>query len=453
MTSDSASADSAAPDYDSSESSSSASESELSSYASDIGIPSAASRAIGENDLIMGLIYDHVPKHKGSDILNGMLLSKRRFWSIAAKLYRLCSPSILSTIYDRGCPMDRFIRYCGLVEIMREPQTRKRLPVELDNHVSRIRRNRAQAPNVEAIEPTVGSLYRAKHYVACDAIGRGIMVERSSDNLELVIQPFTRSDGVHDHVELAEATCSTLIELAIIQGGTHLTSKEFKHILKTVDLASGYPTNNPFVNLRSLSLRWSAGLRYDTHEGIALKDVDVLLELCPELQVFRCRLICEDSIQATTSRLDKTFSTAKAMHDIHIETSGQLVEYLSAMARFPKATLISNPGPGKRLNEIVMGKIGIPELSYRPMLQYLVLGACPDVTDRADPYAIARVIQRMLPRQCVVSFKEESGSRHDWWEAIKSTLRLLVKEHAPQPRVYEPMTPEELAEALMMKKG
>lgn len=247
---------------------------------------------------------------------------------------------------------------------MRESHTRKKLPVDLDNHVSRIRRNRAQAPNVEAIERMGRCRYRAKHYVACDAIGRGIMMDHLSENLKSVIQPFTRSDGVHDHVEVAETTCSTLIELAIDHGDNHVISKGLKHILvKMMDPASELQTNNPFVNLKSLSLTWPAWLRYDTDKGIALKDVDVLLGICPELQVFRCRLICEDSIKAKTIRLDNTFSAAKAMRDIHIETSGQLVEYLGAMARFPKATLISNPGPSERLNEIVMGKIGIPELS------------------------------------------------------------------------------------------
>jgi hypothetical protein len=185
-----------------------------------------------------------------------------------------------------------------------------------------------------------------------------------------------------------------------------------------------------------------------------LKDVDVLLGLCPELQVFRCRLTCDDSIKAKTVRLDNTFSTEKAMRDIHIETSGQLFEYLGAMARFPKATLICNPGRRERLNAMVIGEVELPELSYRPMLQYLVLGACPefDVTDRADSYAIARVLQRMLPRQCVVSFEKEFGSKQDWWKDVEYIFRLLVKEHAPQIRVYEPMTPEELAEALMKKK-
>lgn len=229
------------------------------------------------------------------------------------------------------------------------------------------------------------------------------------------------------------------------------------------DPASGLTIPHDWMCLRALTLLWT---HTPDNSGIELGELEHILKHCPELKIVRCRLMGEEAQEADESRLDRAFAPAKHLKEVHLDTCGPILPYLKVLRQFEEATLVCSPRLSL-LDVEYLRKVDGPDRD-RSALRHFTFGAHPllkivsqETSHRGSCPTTAALIQRMLPRRCIVNFTIAhygsadpiKGSEILWWEWYCSEVRSLIKAASISTGVrdYVPMTAGQLAEAMKQK--
>lgn len=224
------------------------------------------------------------------------------------------------------------------------------------------------------------------------------------------------------------------------------------------DPTSGLTIPHDWICLRALTLLWDKAFK---DYGIKLKELEHILKHCPELEIVRCLLAGEEAKEAEESHLNQVFASARNLEVLHLETYGRVLPYLAAIKRFAEVTLICSPilapQDKARLDDASWpagDRSRLQHLTFRA--HHLKLAAKDSMPSECNPADVASLIQRLIPRSCIVKFAIDEGLKEPeslWWKSLCQQLRTRMKEAraADGFRNYVPMTAEQLAEAMKQK--
>lgn len=224
----------------------------------------------------------------------------------------------------------------------------------------------------------------------------------------------------------------------------------------------GFATGFSLAGLRELKILPAKDQQWFS---IEMSRLDQILGLCPELRIIACRLAEPDALDPTEEALDTLFSRGSRLEVVHIETSGYLVPWLTALLRFRFVTLNCEPSLRTGDLDLLYGHVDAKP-PVAPGLRHLIISPWQEATVETEedcqphlsgPYPVARIIQKLLPPGCEVQIgmdrlprgrTQQDGSGRTWWKRFHDIMASMMRDVGPRRPVIRPMTKAELASQL-----
>lgn len=314
-------------------------------------------------------------------------------------------------------------------------------------------RRRAQMPNLKEIRPVESCANHSTIEKTIDFEGQQVVVEHFIYPLQLeslieanisVGLSDAQTEGIltgvkirpHSFHEVEEAQLGLVIAL----------------LNRRPSLGVSISQTHPFANLRTLELLPRPGWPYypvaKFNQLDKLDTLDQILSVCPRLDRLACRL--KDS-PVTAKTLNRVFSKGKNLVSVHIETNGFLTPYLSALSRFEQVTLACTTLLTKTDLDLLYGHVK-PDRPFIPRLRHFTYGVTTGLYDTVlakdtpcnKPYSVARLIRKLLPRDCVFAtstahYYHVYGMKEpmtQWWNDFTGIMDIMMKEiDPPQPAI------------------
>lgn len=324
---------------------------------------------------------------------------------------------------------DRFVRYSNLIKIARHTGFHRDLET--------VKEWQAQLPNLRAINY---DSYTRRHGVIrleiqfdCTRHGVSVTYPALQIHHDLRFRPVTsgrflpQSGCGQAHTNPLDA-CPILRGIDVRFANPDSASNLCREIGRQLSFAmkqmadpkSGLTIPHDWICLRSLTLLWDKAFK---DQGIKLGDLEHILKYCPELEVVRCRLTGKEAKEAEESRLDPVFASPIHLEVLHLETHGRVLPYLAAIKRFAEVTLICSPiltpQDKAHLNDASWpagDRSRLQHLTFRA--HHLKLAAKDSIPSECNPTDVASLIQRLIPRSCIVRFAVDEGLKEPeslWW--------------------------------------
>jgi hypothetical protein len=363
--------------------------------------------------------------------------------------------SVSESRYDVYCsrvdsfssnPQERFTGYLNSVRILRldsndlEPY---------DNFTAKeiASRRRAQMPNLKEVRP-VGSCDN------CSTIEKTIRFDGQQVVVEHFVWPFQLESLIETNISIRPSDAQTQGILTGVKIRPHSFHEvEEAQLGSVIALLNRRPSlgvsmsqTHPFANLRTLELLPRPGWPYPVAKFAQLDKLDTLdqiLSVCPRLDRLACRL--KDS-PVTAKTLNRVLCKGKNLVSVHIETNGFLTPYLSALSRFEQVTLACTTLLTETDLDLLYGHVK-PDQPFIPRLRHFTYGVTIGLRDTVlakdtpcnRPYSVARLIRKLLPRDCV--FATSTAHYHSaygmkepmtqWWNDFTGIMDIMMKEIDP----------------------
>jgi hypothetical protein len=325
---------------------------------------------------------------------------------------------------------ERFTGYLNSVRILRLDSD----DLEPDNNFTAkevATRRRAQMPNLTEIRPIEMGANNSTVERTIDFGGQQVVVEHSIYPLQLDPQAegiltgiYIRSRGTY---EIQKAYLDTVLSLMSSEPPP----------------GAGISSTHPFAYLHSLELPMSSA-----SSGIKLEILDRLLSICPQLRRLACRITAS---RATEPALNRIFSKGKHLISVYLYSNGYLVPHLSALSRFEEVTLFCSTLLSNSDLDLLYGRVQ-PDRPFIPRLRHFTYGVNNSIYDTllskdkscAKPYSVARLIRKLLPRDCIFEasrfyhswrYDAEDQDR-EWWNDFTGIMDIMMKEiDPPRPAI------------------
>jgi hypothetical protein len=332
-------------------------------------------------------------------------------------------------------PQERFTGYLNSVRILRLDSD----DLQPDGNFTAkkvVSRRRAQMPKLKEVRPVE----------SCDnhsTIERTIDLEGQQIVVEHFVYPFRLDALIETNISVEPSHAQTEGTLTGIKIRSHSIYEVEKAQLASVlslmnwrpPPGAGISPTHPFAYLHSLELPMSSA-----DANFKLEILDRILSICPQLRRLACRI---KASWVTESALNRIFSKGKHLVSVSLHTDGYLVPHLSALSRFEEVTLACTTLLTETDLDLLYGHVK-PDQPFIPRLRHFTYGVTKiDTVWAGDtpcdkPYSVARLIRKLLPRDCVFAtstahyysaYMKEPMTR--WWNDFTGIMDIMMKEIDP----------------------
>ncbi|KAH8083155.1 hypothetical protein HD553DRAFT_55626 [Filobasidium floriforme] len=289
-------------------------------------------------------------------------------------------------------------------------------------------------------------------------------------NLILVQRPYpltTNSSWKWHHASEAGTICWRSLDSIRLASRDSIPSLQFSLkalIVETQGVSKEIALTEPLGQLRSLTILTPPA----THDAFSLRELDALLDVCPELRLLACRLEGSAAMLSNEETLDRIFAKGKHIETISIDTLGDLAVYLRCLSRFQKVTLTCAFYLRKIDLAMLESRI-VADLPFIPQMRCFTIASTFEhlralVFNKQPALPVARLIQLLLPPDCRViagpspeeGLEDYTQSMLEWWCELSTSLQKFetAKRETRSPaRSFVPMTPEQIAKVLHSNSG
>jgi hypothetical protein len=349
-------------------------------------------------------------------------------------------------------PQERFTGYLNSVRILRLDSE----DLEAHDYFSAKKfaiRNRAQMLNLTEIRPDEPCANYSTLERTFDFDGQQVVVEHFIDSPRLT--PLKASDLLGpSHIQTEGILTGIRIRqhdnFEYIEDALQVEEAQLLSVLSLIDWRPppgvGISPAHPFAYLLSLELSVKSATK--PLFEIKLDELDRLLSACPQLSRLGCRITAPEATEPTLNRI---FSKAKHLASVYLQTDGYLVPHLSALSRFEEVTLACTMLLTNTDHELLHGHVKRDQ-PFVPRLRHFTYEVTTGLYDtvRAEdtpcnkPYSVARLIRKLLPRDCV--FATSTAHYHSvygmkepmkqWWNEFTGIMDIMMKEiDPPRPAI------------------